>query len=30
LEVDHALYIEQQIESLLDVKDRPFAGEYRC
>jgi hypothetical protein len=29
LEVDQALYIEQQIESLLDVKDRPIAGEYR-
>lgn len=29
LEVDQALFIEQQIESLLDVKDRPIAGEYR-
>lgn len=29
LEVDQALFIEQQIESLLDVKDRPVGGEYR-
>lgn len=29
MEVDQALFIEQQIESLLDIKDKPVRGEYR-
>lgn len=29
LESEQALYIEQQIESLLDVKDKPMSGEVR-
>lgn len=29
LEVEQALYIEQQIESILNLKDKPIAGEFR-
>lgn len=29
MEMEQALYVEQQIESLLDLKDKPMAGEVR-
>ena len=29
LEVEQALYIEQQIENILNLKDKPIAGEFR-
>lgn len=29
MDPEQALYIEQQVEALLDLKDRPMPGEYR-